>query len=295
MPWLFLSTCETSAWPLPDRDAFGLPHCSQILVLVNPLQHLWKQFSPESLIPCVVGEEPRICVSHKLTGDGVATGPKMRSTGLRYSSTAPGQHPPVLGVVAGVIIILSVSRRWSSASPLGTRQSPEPGASMLRNQASPSHPQKTKTPSPRELRKCVDGHSQPYPGCQQSGHPGKAGKWEVEGSGNLSWMVPESSPPRAVGFHLLSSVTLTPVPSVYRTTRRRRSQVNWRRWVCLGDHAERGQQRRHSPPVSPCHISVASSSFCPVPPSPGPTQLAPRSPLETGGTCLRERAYSPKS
>ena len=89
MPWLFLSTCETSAWPLPDHDAFGLPHCSQILVLVNPLQHLWKQFSPESLIPCVGGEEPKICVSHKLAGDGVATGPRMRSTGLQYSSTAP--------------------------------------------------------------------------------------------------------------------------------------------------------------------------------------------------------------
>lgn len=159
MPWLFLSTCETSAWPLPDRDAFGLPHCSQILVLVNPLQHLWKQFSPESLIPCVVGEEPRICVSHKLTGDGVATGPKMRSTGLRYSSTAPGQHPPVLGVVAGVIIILSLQvefcksfgdptkpRAWSKHAQKSSQSKPPPkdkdaistGAKKVRGRSLPA-------------------------------------------------------------------------------------------------------------------------------------------------------------
>lgn len=94
-----------------------------------------------------------------------------------------------LGAVAGVTIItLSLPCRWSSASHLGTRQSPEPGASMPRNQANPSHLQRTKTLSPQKLRKYVEGHSGPRALCQQGGDP-----WGLGGGNRDDLRVPLNS------------------------------------------------------------------------------------------------------
>lgn len=51
--------------------------------------------------------------------------------------------------------------RWSSASHLGTQQSPEPGANMPQNRASPNSLHKTLLP--QKLRRYAGGHSNPVP------------------------------------------------------------------------------------------------------------------------------------
>ena len=82
-------------------------------------------------------------------------------------------------------LLLSLPCRWSSASPLGTRQSPEPGADMPRNPASPSSLQKTKTPSPQKLRKYVKATPACVPSISRAVIPGRAGQWQWN-----DWRIP---------------------------------------------------------------------------------------------------------
>lgn len=92
---------------------------------------------------------------------------------------------------------------------------------MLRKQASPRIPQKTKMLSLQNPRKCV-GHSHLHPSCQQSGDLG----WGVgteQREQEREQMVPEGGPsPGNLSVPSPHHLGLLPsVPSVYRMTRQK--------------------------------------------------------------------------
>lgn len=147
---------------------------------------------------------------------------------------------------------------------------------MPRNQANPSSLQRTKTPSPKKLRKCVEGHSRPRALCQGC-HPLE--EWQGRGRGDdlripLRWFLKAGSP-EALWFRLPSPFIRDPhclcplfsggqEEKGSRRTGEGESVLSNKRRAVPGGCSRprpgggRGLAWPALPVMSPCHVSMAS-------------------------------------